>query len=281
MSLNCPLDSPRISIITPNLKSLSFKVHIAIHQHQVIIDTPKLTYIYVISGGSVIDFVIDSTVLDTADIDLTHFSFLSIREGMDSNEFIPQICKFVARLSSVRELHLESNMNLFAYMHSVGSMPLFANLSNGRMALTGSSGVNNFLLFLHIAPNLKEVFVSLSYEEGNPLADMTQSAVIVPGLLMNKLDYVNITGLQGNDDEVNLVGYILKNAIGLNHLYILVDVDNAVEDEVARVGKQFKFCKDCFNLPITSSTARVVFSGQYVRATNVTAISHNEIVLRL
>ncbi|KAL2900121.1 hypothetical protein RDABS01_025203 [Bienertia sinuspersici] len=41
MSLNCPLDSPRISIIAPNLKSLSFKMRNAIHQHQAIIDTPK------------------------------------------------------------------------------------------------------------------------------------------------------------------------------------------------------------------------------------------------
>ncbi|KAL2937298.1 hypothetical protein RDABS01_020747 [Bienertia sinuspersici] len=208
MSLNCPLDSPHISIIAPNLKSLSFKLHNAIHQHQVIIDAPKLTYLYVIIGGSVIDFVMDPTALDTSDIDLTYLSFLSMREGMHSNEFIRQICKFVARLSSVRELHLESNMNLFAYMHSLGSMPLFTNLSYSRMTLTRSSGVNDFLLFLQSAPNLKEVFVTLSYEEGNPLADMTQSAVIIPGLLLNNLDYVNIIGLQGNNDEVNLVGYI-------------------------------------------------------------------------
>ncbi|KAL2941821.1 hypothetical protein RDABS01_030171 [Bienertia sinuspersici] len=105
--------------------------------------------------------------------------------------------------------------------------------------------------------------------------------MVVPGLLLNNLDCVNITGLQGNNDEVNLVGYILKNAIGLNHLYILVDVDNTVEDEDARVGKEFKFYKDCFRLSITSSTARIVFSGQYVRATNDTAKSNNEIVLRL
>ncbi|KAL2894802.1 hypothetical protein RDABS01_010711 [Bienertia sinuspersici] len=110
---------------------------------------------------------------------------------------------------------------------------------------------------------------------------MTQSAVVVPELLLNNLECVNITGLQGNNDEDNLVGYILENATGLNHLYILVYVDNVVEDEDARVGKEFKFCKDCFRLPIKSSTARVVFSGQYVRATNATATSHNEIVLRL
>ncbi|KAL2904612.1 hypothetical protein RDABS01_003322 [Bienertia sinuspersici] len=261
MSLNCPLDSPCISIIAPNLKSLSFKMRNAIHQHQVIIGAPKLTYLYAISGGSVIDFVMDPIVLDIANIDLTYLSFLSMREGMDSNEFIRQICKFVAWLSSVRELHLESNIKLSAYMHSVGSMPLFGNLSYGRMTLTRSSGVNDFLLFLQISPNLEEVFVTFSYEEGNPLADMTQTAVIVPRLLFNNLDYVNITGVQGNNDEVDLVSYILRNVIGLNHLYILVDVDNVVEDEDARVGKEFKLYKDCFRLPITSLMARVVFSG--------------------
>ncbi|KAL2925870.1 F-box/LRR-repeat protein 13 [Bienertia sinuspersici] len=194
-----------------------------IDQNQVIIDAPKLTYLYVICGGPVIDFVKDPTVLDTADIDLTYWS----------------------------------------------------------MKLTQSTDVNDFLLFLQIASNLKEVFVTLSYEEGNPLADMTYSVVVVPRLILNNLDYVNIIGLQGNNDEVNLVGYILKNATGLNYLYILVNVDNVVEDEDARVGKEFKFCKDFFRLPMTSSTTRVVFSDQYVGASNDTATSHNEIVLRL
>ncbi|KAL2927090.1 hypothetical protein RDABS01_007333 [Bienertia sinuspersici] len=54
--------------------------------------------------------------------------------------------------------------------------------------------------------------MTLNYDEGNPLADMTQSVVVVPELLLNNLDYVDITGLQGNNDKVNLVGYILKNA---------------------------------------------------------------------
>ncbi|KAL2901676.1 F-box/LRR-repeat protein 13 [Bienertia sinuspersici] len=162
-----------------------------IDQNQVIIDAPKLTYLYVICGGPVIDFVKDPTVLDTADIDLTYWSFLSM------------------------------------------------------------------------------------LEEGNPLANMTYSVMVVPRLILNNLDYVNIIGLQGNNDEVNLVGYILKNATGLNYLYILVNVDNVVEDEDARVGKEFKFCKDFFRLPMTSSTTRVVFSDQYVGASNDTATSHN------
>ncbi|KAL2941820.1 hypothetical protein RDABS01_030170 [Bienertia sinuspersici] len=253
MSVNCPRNSPLICIIAPNSNE-----------------------------GSIIDFVKDPTVLDTAHIDLTYLSFRSMRDGMYETDSIHQICKFVARLCIVRELHLESNMKLFAYMQSVvGSMPLFGNLSYGRMTLSRSSGVNEFLLFLQIAPNLKEVFVTLSYEEGNSLADMTQSAVVVPGLLLDNLDCVNITGFQGNNDEVNLVGYILENEIGLNHLYILVDVDNAVEDEDARAEKEFKLCKDCFRLPITSSTERVAFSGQHVRATNDTPTSHNEILLCL
>ncbi|KAL2944082.1 hypothetical protein RDABS01_032429 [Bienertia sinuspersici] len=84
----------------------------------------------------------------------------------------------------------------------------------------------------------------LSYEEGNPLDDMTQSAVVVPELLLNNLDHVTIIELQGNNNEVNLVGYILKNAIGLNHIYIQVYIDNTVEGEDARVGKELKFFED-------------------------------------
>ncbi|KAL2937308.1 hypothetical protein RDABS01_020757 [Bienertia sinuspersici] len=194
VTLDSLLNSPRISIVAPNLKSLSFKMCNAIEQHQVIIDAPKLTYIYVIGGGSLIDFVMDPTELDIVDIDLT----------------------------IVRELHLESNIKLFAYTHSVGSMPLFGNLSYARITLIGSK----------------------------PLADITQSVVVVRESLLNILNYVNVTALQGNNNEVNLVGYIFKNAIGLDHLYMRVNVDDAVEDEDARVGREYKFCKACFRLPI-------------------------------
>ncbi|KAL2894801.1 hypothetical protein RDABS01_010710, partial [Bienertia sinuspersici] len=71
---------------------------------------------------------------------------------------------------------------------------------------------------------------------------------------------ISKSGLQGNNDEVELVGYILKNAIVLNELLMEVYVDGTVEDEYARVGKEFKFCKACFRLLTSSSTIRVVFS---------------------
>ncbi|KAL2935087.1 hypothetical protein RDABS01_018205 [Bienertia sinuspersici] len=102
-----------------------------------------------------------------------------------------------------------------------------------KMTLTGSSCVNDFLLFLQIAPNLKEVFVILDY-------DYITHSVVVPEFIFNNLDCVNIIRLQGNSDEVNLVGYIIKNAIGLNHHYMRVYVDDAVEEEDARPETEFK-----------------------------------------
>ncbi|KAL2937300.1 hypothetical protein RDABS01_020749, partial [Bienertia sinuspersici] len=86
-------------------------------------------------------------------------------------------------------------------MHSVNSMPLCRNLTSAATTLTGSSGIIEFLGFLH-----------------------------------------------GNNDEVQLVGYILKNATVLNELLIEVYVDGAVEDEDAQVGKELKFCNACFRL---------------------------------
>ncbi|KAL2935072.1 hypothetical protein RDABS01_018190 [Bienertia sinuspersici] len=65
MRLDCPINAPCISIIAFNLKSLYFKMCNAIDQHQVIIDAPKLTYLYVIGGGSLIDFNMEPTILDT------------------------------------------------------------------------------------------------------------------------------------------------------------------------------------------------------------------------
>ncbi|KAL2943205.1 hypothetical protein RDABS01_031553 [Bienertia sinuspersici] len=116
-------------------------------------------------------------------------------------------------------------------------MPLFGTLSYARNTFIGSFGIHHFLPFLQISPNLKQVFVTLDYDE------------VVPKLLLNNLDYLNLTGLQGNNDEINLVGYILKNAI--------VYADEVVEDEDAQFEKEYKFYKDCFTLPTKSSTTRL------------------------
>ncbi|KAL2937310.1 hypothetical protein RDABS01_020759 [Bienertia sinuspersici] len=99
MTLNYLLNSPRISIFAPNLKSLYFiMVNI---KHQVIIDAPKLTYLCLVDRGLLINFVMGPTKLDIAYIDLTYLSFLRIR-GIDANDFLREISKFVVQLSSVR-----------------------------------------------------------------------------------------------------------------------------------------------------------------------------------
>ncbi|KAL2937573.1 hypothetical protein RDABS01_021022 [Bienertia sinuspersici] len=61
---------------------------------------------------------------------------------------------------------------------------------------------------------------------------MTLSIVVVPELLLNNHKCVNITKLQGNNDEVNLVGYILKNATVLNELLMRFYVDGAASNSV-------------------------------------------------
>ncbi|KAL2896354.1 hypothetical protein RDABS01_038138 [Bienertia sinuspersici] len=248
-------------------------------KHQVIIDSPILTYLCLVDSGALNNFVTDPIELDSVYIDLTYLSILRTR-GINVNDFVREIFKFVVQLCSIREFHLESNVKIFSYMHSVNSLPLFRNFSSATTTLTGSSGIE-FLLFLHIAPKLKEVSVTLNYEKGNPLAHMTQSVVGALELLLNNLECVNMSRLQGNNDEVELVGYILKNAIVLNELLMEVYVDGAFEDEDARVGKEFKFCKACFRLLTSSSMTRVMFSGQYLTATNDTITSQNEIVLRI
>ncbi|KAL2894081.1 hypothetical protein RDABS01_009990, partial [Bienertia sinuspersici] len=231
MTLDSLLDSPHISIVAPNLKSLSLIMINLIQKHQVIIDSPKLTYLCLVDCRALINFVMDPTELDSAYIDLTYLSFFR-RRGMDTTDFVREISKF--------------------WHHRIsGLSPCF--------------------------PQLEGSFCDLNYEEGNPLAHMTQSDVGALELLLNSLECVNIRGLQGNNDEVQLVGYILKNTTILNELLIEIYVDGVVEDEDARVGKELKFCKACFRLPRSSSTTWVVFSGQYIRAKNDTITSRNEI----
>ncbi|KAL2925872.1 hypothetical protein RDABS01_007922, partial [Bienertia sinuspersici] len=90
MTLDSSLNSPRISIVAPNLKSLSLIMVNNIDKHQVIIDSPKLTYLCFVDRGALIKFVTDPTELDSAYIYLTHLSFLRTR-GMDANDFVREL----------------------------------------------------------------------------------------------------------------------------------------------------------------------------------------------
>ncbi|KAL2894794.1 hypothetical protein RDABS01_010703, partial [Bienertia sinuspersici] len=233
-----------------NFTSLSLIMVNVIDKHQVIIDTPKLTYLSLVDSGLLIDFLTNPTEMDTSYIDVTYEAFLRDR-GLDVHDVVGNVSKFIVQLCSVREFHLESNVKIFSYMHSFNSLPLFGNLSYATTTLTRRSGVIDVLLFLQIFLNLKEVIVTKNHDKG----------------------------LQGNNDEVNLVGYILKNASALNELLMGVYVDGAVEDEDARVRKEFMFYKAFFRLPTTPLTTRVVFSEQYLRARNNTVMSQNEIIL--
>ncbi|KAL2902163.1 hypothetical protein RDABS01_027245 [Bienertia sinuspersici] len=202
---SCPL----LETLKMTLESLFFHNALALRS--------KLTYLCLVDNGLLIDFVTNSTELDSAYIVVTYVAFFS-DWGLVADDVVGNFSKFFVQLCSIFEFHLESNVKIFSHMHLVNSLPVFRNLSSATTMLTRRSGVIDFLLFLQIAPNLKEVIVTLNYNESNPLADMTQSAVVVPELLLNNLDCVNITGLQGNNDEVNLLGYILKNATVLNEL---------------------------------------------------------------
>ncbi|KAL2931238.1 hypothetical protein RDABS01_036648 [Bienertia sinuspersici] len=87
MTLDSLLDSPRISIVAPNLKSLSLIMTNRIQIHQVIIDSPKLTYLCLVDCEALVNFVTDPTELDSAYIDLTYLSFLR-RRGIDATDFV-------------------------------------------------------------------------------------------------------------------------------------------------------------------------------------------------
>ncbi|KAL2937571.1 hypothetical protein RDABS01_021020 [Bienertia sinuspersici] len=126
MTLDSLLNSPRISIVTPKLKSLSLIMVNIIEKHQVIIDSPILTYLCLVDKGAT--------------------------RGMDANDFVREISKFVVQLYRVREFHLESNVKIFSYMYSINSLPLFRNLSYATMTLIRSSGVINFSYFCKLPP---------------------------------------------------------------------------------------------------------------------------------
>ncbi|KAL2905087.1 hypothetical protein RDABS01_003797 [Bienertia sinuspersici] len=124
MTLESLLNSPCISIAIPNLKSLSLIIVNLIEKHQVIIDTPKLTYLCLVDCGA----------------------------GMDANDFVREISKFVIQLRSVRELHIESNVKIFCYMYSVNSLPLFRNLSSATTTLPEVVASSNFWAFSILPP---------------------------------------------------------------------------------------------------------------------------------
>ncbi|KAL2943393.1 hypothetical protein RDABS01_031741, partial [Bienertia sinuspersici] len=74
MTLDSLLNSPRISIVAPNLKSLSLIMVNIIDKHR----------------GELINFIVDPTELNSAYINLTYLSFLRTK-GMDANDFVREM----------------------------------------------------------------------------------------------------------------------------------------------------------------------------------------------
>lgn len=258
-----------LEIYAPNLISLFISSGYDVYSeaNEIVIDTPKLENLILIDRCSLLRFVSYPKMLVIADIDFDP-SREEFEEDPWSEDFnVRQIAKFLQGLSSVRNLRVWGYMKLFFYLDLVldGAMPIFHNLTCLRTNLkSGSDGQKDLLLSLQCAPNLEDLEVT-AYLSTN-LKDLRFWCA--PEYLLSKLKTVKIRGLnlQGNDDEIRFLEYILKKAIVLEQLHI--EVMYGRENHEARAAKEYKLCKDLFKFPRTSSTSEIVFCGEYINATN-------------
>lgn len=251
-----------VNIFGLNLKLLEIDLEFvgSTQRIRISIDAPKLENLRIRDCTSFYEFVRNPTTLVEVCVDLIKEErYLEYEEDMDwLPDYLEQMSKFVQGMSSVSklDLKLELDTNIFTYINSVseGFLPIFRNLVHFEMTLDGIglSGWKDVLHSLQCFPNLKHLDVNL---EGDPPLEHGNwcAPVFVPDCMVNKLKTIQIRGLIGTDDDLNLLAYILSNATVLDELCL---------DVCVRGDAEHKFCVSLFKLPRSSPTCEVVFSSQ-------------------
>ncbi|KNA21020.1 hypothetical protein SOVF_047000 [Spinacia oleracea] len=254
-----------VNISSPNLKSLDIQM-VCPHQHSAfLINTPNLTNIKIRDSSSFYVFVQNPAQLLTAYIDFMYGKHESWDEDlMSAADYFDENAKFVQGMSSARKLHLQSDIQIFAHLNPPenGMIPTLHNLTYFKTTLVNVfNGWDALLFYLQGVPNLNDLEVSLGH---NPAMD--HHYWCAPDCLVSKVKTITVRAFEGNDDELKLLEYILKNAFVLEELRTHVRIkDDNIE---ARQGKEYKFCEAMFKLPRSSLTSEVVFSGQYINASS-------------
>ncbi|XP_021715771.1 F-box/FBD/LRR-repeat protein At5g22660-like [Chenopodium quinoa] len=280
------LSTSVVNIIAPNLKSLSISMTFyfsSLIQHaRVCIDAPKLANLKIHDCNSIYYFLRNPTTLVKAHVYLDNIeSWQCLNEEDEEDhgllegahkEYLRQVVQFVGGLSSVSslKLKLESPTNIFRYRSFV-NLPTFSNLTR-----LETKGTMDLLCYLHCFPNLVQLVVCLWSQPFQTLSFLMKQSYwlppdSIPDCLLGKLKTIQLSEIQGTDDTLRLLAYILSNANVLEKLYIRLRLVERVNpkhecEEAYAMWKESQFCKSLFKLPRRSSTCEVVFSGSFFRA---------------
>ncbi|XP_021715929.1 F-box/FBD/LRR-repeat protein At2g26030-like isoform X1 [Chenopodium quinoa] len=249
-----------VNVFSPNLKSLDICMNSWWHlkRSRIFIDAPKLANIRISDCYSIYNFVQNPTSLASACIDLRGNSIIESNDDELQDEddlYVNGMFEFLERMSSVDNLELimvRKRTNIFTRLGV--DMPIFNNLAHLK-----TNRFKDLMRCLHYFPKLEHLEVSLCSEDYDvPMEPRDWCAPdSVPDCLVSKLKTVRIGGLEGTDDDLKLLAYILCNAMILETLCTTIR-SKAVHRMGSKVLKECQFYKSLYNLPRSSSACEVV-----------------------
>ncbi|KNA18536.1 hypothetical protein SOVF_069790 [Spinacia oleracea] len=129
---------------------------------------------------------------------------------------------------------------------------------------------NNLAVFNDLNPedaNVWSLFCNLTHLKLVLDKEYGDWGATIPSCLLNKLKSIELCAMNGDEDDVESVKYILGNANVLDKLHI-TPFANPRRYGRSVLWKEYKFCGDLFTLPRISVTCKIEFDGVYFRASS-------------
>ncbi|KAL2936801.1 hypothetical protein RDABS01_020250, partial [Bienertia sinuspersici] len=224
----------KFDICVPTVRKLDlfleYKGRSEISEYDIIINTPNLEHLS-ITDDSLSRFVVKNlSCLCHAEI-MYESPSLEAVETKHINSLL-ELLKGVTKTLLLR-LHFHT-VNVLEKALSY-TWPEFPNLVMLDMILSDESGWTCFANVLHTAPNLKVLILDLERMNTDP--DEREPCVwtppdSVPTCLLEHIKIIGIRWFGENDDELQAIEYLLKNALVLEHMMIGIPA-YWIDEEVA------------------------------------------------
>ncbi|XP_056697593.1 FBD-associated F-box protein At4g13985 [Spinacia oleracea] len=255
-------DKHDVKISAPNLKLLDLEMVSAEQHNKIIIDTPILENLKIRDSSSFYYFVNNPTQLVTAYID---FIYGRACDWLGADDYFRVLAQFVQPLSSVSNLDLKCSIEIFPYPDPMkdGAMTFFHGLACFRTLLNSNFAWDKLLMSLQCVPNLTDLEVTMEHNYSRNYFGNWCAPDSATDCFLSKLKKITVRQLEGCDNDLKLLEYILKNTIVLEELHVYVRIGSEHKEDVR---KECKFCEALFKLPRSSLTAEVVLFGGYIKS---------------
>ncbi|KNA25583.1 hypothetical protein SOVF_005620 [Spinacia oleracea] len=217
-----------IDILAPNLKSLTIWMMGSSYRSKIVIDAPLLEVIVMLDCVALYSFVKIPCNLQKATIQFYEPEKVGVH--------LTNIPDLLQGVSKARFITFGTNLAIFN-----GFNPNYAHI---------------WSLF----SNLTHLKLVLNKEYGNWGATL-------PPCLLTKLKSIELSTMNGDEDDEESVKFILANANVLDKLHI-TSFANTRRHGRSVLWKEYKFCGNLFLFPRISLTCKIEFDGVYVRASS-------------